>query len=261
MNTKTENKKRYDSLSPAVEQAAEILKYLASKPRIKAGLSEICRAVEINKSKTYAILAALQNAGFVLKNEENKLYSLGPHLIPIGQTALRNLDFESVAKQYIKELSEETMSTVLFGIINSDKLIIISKHASGQEFDSHLKVGSSRELFYKSHGKVILAALPANEQNRLLSVDNFFKDPDLGAIKNSTLKKEIKEINKKGYAWNSGRLNSLIKALSAVVVGHDDHPVGAVIIHGLIDESDIPDYGKKIVKTTKKIANALGLKK
>lgn len=260
MNGKSENKNRHVSLSPAVVQTATVLKYLASKPRIKAGLTEISKATEVNKSKTYAILCELQYVGFVLKDEQNKTYSLGPQLIPIGQTALANIDLETVAKTYIKELAKETKSTVLFGIINSDNLIFISKYASDQEFHSSLEVGTSRERLYKCHGKVILAALPEDEQNKLLSGKDFWNDPDWGLIKNTTLKREIKEIKKKGYAWNYGRMNSWIKAIAAVVVGHDNYPVGAVIVHGLIDESDIPEYGKKIVKAAKNISNALGMK-
>ena len=45
---------RFTTLTPAVEQAAEILRYLASDSNIKEGL--ISKAVGINKSKTHVIL-------------------------------------------------------------------------------------------------------------------------------------------------------------------------------------------------------------
>ena len=131
MDTEKENRKRYASLTPAVEQAAVILKYLSSEPRIKASLTEISRIVGINKSKTFAILGALQNVGFVSKEAESKLYALGSEIIPIGQTALKNIDYRSYAESFLKKLAQETMCTVMFGIIYGEKLIIISKEASG----------------------------------------------------------------------------------------------------------------------------------
>ena len=84
MNKKTDNEKLYFSSTPAVEQAAEVLKYLASDRHIKAGLTEISRMVEIPKTKVNSILNALQIAGFVSKDDERKVYSLGSDIIPIG---------------------------------------------------------------------------------------------------------------------------------------------------------------------------------
>ena len=46
---------RFTTLTPAVEQAAETLRYLASDSNIKAGLTHISGAVRINKSKTHVI--------------------------------------------------------------------------------------------------------------------------------------------------------------------------------------------------------------
>lgn len=261
MNTKIENKKRYSSLTPAVEQAAAVLKYLASEPGIKASLTDISQMVDVNKSKTFAILGALQIAGFVLKEDETKLYSLGPELIPIGQSALKNIDYRNNAKPFIEKLARETMCSVLFGIIHGEKLLIILKQASGQEVDSRLETGSSRDLFFHSHGKAIFASLPEDKQNKLLSGKDFLKEPNLSVMKNSVLKNEIREIKAKGYAWNTGMISPMIKVLSSAVIGHNNHPIGAIIIMGLIDQSDIPEYGKKLVEAAYSISNTLGANK
>jgi len=258
LNKKPGNKKRYLSSTPAVEQAAEIMKYLASGAKVKAGLTDISRMLGIPKTKVYSILNALQMAGFVSKNDENKVYSLGADIIPIGQRALENMDYRDVARPFLEELAKETRCTVLFGLVTSGKLVIVSKQTSGQEVDSRLQVGSVFDIFYQAHGKAILASLPQEEQRRLLSGDDFLSQDKRGMIHNSQLSQEIKEIKKTGFAVNNGKVSPLIKVLSAAVNGPKNYPVGALIVIGLMEKSVISKYGAKLVATAKDLSLALG---
>jgi DNA-binding IclR family transcriptional regulator len=258
VNKNPDDRKRYFSSTPAVEQAAEILKYLASDGHIKAGLTEISRVVKIPKTKVNSILSALQIAGFVAKDDENKVYSLGPDIIPIGQRALDNIDYRNVAKPFMEELAKETKCTVLFGIITSKKLLIVSKQTSGQEVDSRLDVGFVSDIFYQAHGKAVLAALPEEEQERLLSGENFMSQYSQEMIDNSQLRLEINEIKRRGYTINDGRVNSIIKVLTAAVVGQKNYPIGALIVIGLMRKSVIPKFGAKLMTIAKDLSLALG---
>jgi DNA-binding IclR family transcriptional regulator len=95
LKERDKKKNRYSSSTPAVEQAAEVIKHLASQPKIKQRLSDISKALGINVTKTYVILDALQKSGFVNKDRNGKLYSLGPSLISIGQMAFGTVRLRS----------------------------------------------------------------------------------------------------------------------------------------------------------------------
>lgn len=258
MDTKRDSSKRSASLTPAVEQAAAILGYLASESRLKASLTEISRKVGINKSKTYAILSALRNVGFVSKDANTKLYTLGLNTIPIGQKALENINYRKIAKPFLEELARTTLCTVLFGLITGNKLLLVSKEASGREIDSRLHVGYLLDLFFKSHGKAILAAMPEEEVGKLLSGKNFYNEFETVILDNPKLKRVVAETKKKGFAMDNGRASSLIKILSSAVIGHNDYPIGAIIVMGLIEKPDIPKYTAKLVETAKNLSSALG---
>jgi DNA-binding IclR family transcriptional regulator len=258
MNKNPDHKQRYHSSTPAVEQSVEILKYLASGRKIKAGLTDISNRVKIPKTKAYSILNALQIAGFVSKDEMNKVYSLGPDIISIGQRALENIDYRDAAKPFLEKLAKETRCTVLFGIITSNQFLIVSKQTSGQEVDSRLNVGFVSDIFYQAHGKAIFASLPQEEQTRLLSGDNFLSQDNRGIIENSQLSREIDDIKKRGFSINDGRVNRIVKVLSTAVKGEKNYPVGALIVIGLMNNSVIAKYGAKLVATAKALSLALG---
>lgn len=258
---KEKTKNRFVSLTPAVEQAADVLKYLASEPRFRTSLTDISRKVDINKSKAHAILTALQHAGFVSRDAETKLYSLGIDIIPIGQKALENINYRKIARPFLEKLARDTKCTVLFGLITGEKLLIISKEASGREIDSRLDIGYTLDVFFKSHGKVIIAALPEDEQEKLLSGKDFFNDFEGGIVENSRLRPLINEARKKGFAMDTGRLSSVIKVLSSAVIAHNQYPIGAIIVMGLMNKSIVPEYGGRLVKAAKELSKVLGASK
>jgi DNA-binding IclR family transcriptional regulator len=249
---------RYTSLSPAVEQAAEILKYLASEPMMKVNLTGISKSVGLHKSKAQSILDALQIGGFVSKDEGNKTYCLGIGLVPVGQRALDNIDYRGVAKPFLEKLARETRCTVLFGVVNDQRLVVIAKESSGLEVDSRVPIGYNRSLFYRGHGKAILAALPESEQEKLLSGSDFFKNDNQDLIPNSKLLQEIVEIRKRGYAIENGSVDPGIKMLSAAVVGHDACPIGVIIIIGFMRKSALARNGAELVEASRKVSAALG---
>jgi IclR family KDG regulon transcriptional repressor len=250
--------KRYQSSSPAVEQAVEILKYLASDRKLKAGLTDISNRVKIPKTKVFSILNALLIAGFVSKDEMNKVYSLGPDIISIGQRALDNVDYRDAAQPFLEMLAKETKCTALLGIVISNKFLIVSKQASGQEVDSRLTVGFAYDVFYQAHGKAIFAALPQREQKRLLSGNNFLSTYNGELIENFQLAKEIEEISERGFAMNDGRLNRMIKLLSVAVKGPKNYPIGALMVIGLMNKSVILKNGALLVAAAKDLSLALG---
>jgi len=258
LNKQADDKKNYTSVSPAVDQATEILKYLASDRQIQAGITDISKMIGISKSKAHGIVNALRNAGFVSRDDKSKFYSLGPDIIPIGQRALENIDYQEVAKPFLEKLAQDTKCTALFGIITHKNLIFIAKEASGREVDSRLSVGYSTKIYYKAHGKVILASLPEEEREQLLSGKNFYDDDVLGVIDNTQLRKEVNDAKKKGFAMDHGSSSAIVKVLASAVLGYNDRPIGVLVVIGLMKKSLIPGYGAKLAETARGVSNALG---
>lgn len=159
---------RFTTLTPAVEQAAEILRYLASDYKIKATLTHISKAVGINKSKTHVILTALLKCGFVMREENSKLYSIGFGLIPLGLMALENANYKDAAKPILQELARKTRSSALFGLIDNEIFVITEMVPSGLLVDSRREPGNSFPLFYGAHGKITMASLYEEERKRFL---------------------------------------------------------------------------------------------
>jgi DNA-binding IclR family transcriptional regulator len=251
---------RFTTLTPAVEQAAEILRYLASDSSIKAGLTQISKDVKINKSKTHVILNALQKCGFVQRNEESKVYSLGFGLIPIGLTALENVNYKDAAKPFLVELARQTHCSALFGLIVDENLVITEIEQSGQLVESRLRPGHTFPVFYGAHGKAIIASFEEEERRRLFATNKLAFEGKFSEISYDELKQELDECRRNGFAHRSIGLseNNMVKLLASAILGADNRPIGSLIIVGLFSRSTVQKYGANVAESARKLSLLLG---
>src|SRR5881227_118241 len=77
----------------------------AAHPDTAFSLSELCRRLDINKATAHAMLTALAESGFLLRNPRDKSYTLGPALIALGSAAAaRRLELVEFARAPMQQL-------------------------------------------------------------------------------------------------------------------------------------------------------------
>jgi DNA-binding IclR family transcriptional regulator len=250
---------RFTTRTPAVEQAAEILRYLASDSKIRASLTHISKTVKINKSKTHVILTALEKCGFVIKDPADKFYSLGFGLIPIGLMALENTNYAVAAKPILVELARKTRSSALFGLIVDENYVISEIEQSGQALESRMKPGHTFPIFYGAHGKVILASIPEDEQKRILATKKVAFEGHPSKVSYDDLKEQLEACRRDGFAHRVlAGPNDIIKLLASAVLGANGRPIGALQIVGLFKKSVVRKYGAKVAESARKLSMLLG---
>ena len=108
-------KSGYNPTVPAVDQALQILMFLAHNPKFKVKLSEICEKVGIHSSKGYTILNTLKQYEIIEKDPDTKAYSLGSGLLFLARHVLDNLSIPGLVAPFLESLSTQTNSSAYFG--------------------------------------------------------------------------------------------------------------------------------------------------
>jgi DNA-binding IclR family transcriptional regulator len=255
---KVEPKKEYTSLVPAVEQASRILAHLASMPGFKANLTDISNSVGINKSKSYAILNTLQKFGYILKDTEGKLYSLGPGLILLGQRVIENINYNDIARPFLELLAHETRSSAAFGLIFGDSLVLVAREMMDQNLFIAIQLGKAFPVTYSAHGIAIVAFMPETKQEEILSKKDlyFYKEPAL--FDRGRLNGDLELCRRLGYVLDSTRSDPIVKVIVSPVIGAKGYPVGALLATGIFRKDDIPKYGAKVADTARRLSILLG---
>jgi len=71
----------------SVSRTVQVLNFMASRPGQRFTLTEIARALELNKASCHAMLIELASEGIVLRRASDKTYILGGALVNLGRAA------------------------------------------------------------------------------------------------------------------------------------------------------------------------------
>jgi len=250
MQKSKEEQPKSRPIVPALDQAVKILLYLQKNAGNKMSLTKICQIVGIHKSKGYSILKTLQAYDLVEKDPQAKTYMLGARLIPLARAVLDHLDFRIASGPLLEEVARETGTTAWFGLRLNELLFVVSKYEAGEHFWATPGIGHTFNLFEGAHGKAVLAFLPDEERERMLSRRK--------VTDTKNLRRELASIRELGFAQDLGKFATGINAVAAPVFGPGQQISGVLLLFGTFPEEKVETYGRKAADTAKRISQKLG---
>lgn len=120
--------------SPGAERVVAVLEFLASRPDERFTLSEVARECGLNKATAHALLTELTGRGVLLRHPDEKRYSLGPRLVPIGRAADLGYRVEDFAPGILRDLAAATganAAALLHDQID-DHAVVVAEHEAGR---------------------------------------------------------------------------------------------------------------------------------
>lgn len=154
--------------APAVERSIAVLNFLAARPNDRFTLSEIARAADLNKATLHAILGALTESGFVLREEERKTYSLGPALVALGGAAVEANPAVQLAVPQMQGVSNELGLDCVASTSIEDQIVILTRTSSNRPFGIDVRPGQRLPLA-PPLGTVFVAWSPQPQIDRWLA--------------------------------------------------------------------------------------------
>jgi DNA-binding IclR family transcriptional regulator len=249
----------YKPLTPAVEQAAQVLLCLGESPYFKMRLTEICNQVGIHKSKGHSILNTLKQFGFVERDPQAKTYSLGPALIFLSRHVLDNLYYPDIVAPFLDDLAKETSGTALFGLIYGDHLLVVGKREGNQNVGFSIRLGHRFHITLGAHGKAIVAFMPEADREKILTKKRvYFHGLETSQLNLKRLRDELTKCRQLGYARDIGEITAGVNFVSAPVFGVQEKIIGCIILVGTFAESMIEKYGPKTADVARQVSYKLG---
>lgn len=171
-------------------------------------------------STVHRFLANLVTAGF-LSCDVDGTYHLGIACFAIGQAAVGQLDIRRLSLPYLRELNHQTRETIHLTVRHGLAAVYVEKLDSPEPLRIHSRIGAAVPLYCTAVGKVMLAYMPEEEQERIL--------PEI-AIKRLTantvgnmqeLKTELYRVRKNGYACDLEEHEMHIRCMAAPIWDHN----------------------------------------
>jgi DNA-binding IclR family transcriptional regulator len=132
--------------SPSTDRAIAILLFLADEPLRSFKLADITRTAGISHASAHAVLASLEQQGFVRRHQADRTFSLGPALIALGVAARRGLPVVDAARPHMQRLSDELALECHAGVQVADQILVVARTGARQPFGLGVEVGQRLPL-------------------------------------------------------------------------------------------------------------------
>lgn len=224
-------------------------------------VSELAERVGLNRTTTYRLLSALENAEYVYRDPSNESYRLGSGLIALGGRAQRANSVRSVALPELEVLASETGETATLEILHGDNVVIIEEIPGEFVTSGSQHIGSRWPAYATSTGKAILATLPPRELTTILKQQPLSPLTEKTITSVDELRACLDEVRRTGYAVAVEELELGYIAVGAPVLDAAGRAVAAISLGGTLTRltgDRIPQVGANVRAAARRISHRLG---
>jgi IclR family transcriptional regulator, KDG regulon repressor len=209
-------KRNYDIT--ALQRGLRLLHLFSEAPR---GLTakQVASLSRLPVSTVHRFLANLVTAGFLNRDGEGT-HSLGIACFSIGQAALGQLDIRRLSLPYLRELNQQTRETIHLTVRHGLSAVYVEKLDSPEPLRIHSRIGAAVPLYCTAVGKVMLAYMPEDEQQRILPDLNLQRQTSNSVGNLQELKTELHRVRKNGYACDLEENERHIRCVAAPIWDH-----------------------------------------
>jgi DNA-binding IclR family transcriptional regulator len=246
--------------APAVAAAVRILDFL-SKQAPRAGVTEISRALGINKSTCFNILLTLAHYGVVAKLPGVAKYQLGPRLAELGGALRRQYGHRDVLRRHLEGLVAETQLVCVIGQVLGDEtsfVIIDQIVPPGAKSRSPApRVGAVFPLTGPALGRALLSCL--DEEDALAIARSL--TPSMKPAAQAALRRQLSEIRRTGYAVSLEEYEPGVNAVASPI----ERAGEAYLVAGLVGHARalpvrrIEEIGPKLSRAARELREGLGI--
>ncbi|MFZ7126541.1 MAG: IclR family transcriptional regulator [Desulfobacterales bacterium] len=235
-----------------------VLELLAANGEL--GVSTVAAQLDTNRAGSHRFLSTLRDLGYVEQSEEGR-YRLTFKVLELGMKKLGGFEIRHLAHPMMQELANAFGETVNLGHWDGRGIVHLDKIDSTEILRMDSGLGTQAPAYCTGLGKAILAFLPEEE------VDHYLRNVELLPLTPNTLvtpdslKAELHQIRKIGFAVDSEELSIGLRCVAAPVFDYAGKARYALSISGpthRISDSRIDSMTTRIKAACKNLSEKLG---
>ena len=251
------DEKKMESVQ-AVDRALIVLETIAVNASLS--INELHKMLGYNKPALSRIVATLHRSGYLNKNEKTGDYSLSLRTFEIGVNAVRQLDYLSMVKGVLTDLSTDLNVVAQFSIEDNNELLCLeSFDQKNTGFSIYTRVGQRSSLYSTSAGKAILSTYSNDdiiekwdEIDKKTFTANTISDID-------ALLQDINVTRQRGYALDIEENEYGLFCIGMVLMNYNRQPIGAISLSASsMTKEQEERYSSALSACTQRLSSMLG---
>ena len=198
------------------------------------GVSEIARKLELSKATAVRLTRTLMDEQFVAQDSATRHYQLGPESFAVGLAAEPNYALQRTAAPSLRALALETGDWLFFTVRHGLEAICLSRESGDIPYpQASLRVGDRHPIGLGAGGLAILAAMPTDEAEKVLTINAPAITKRYPNMTYDTVRRMLHETREQGYSVIPGVLAPGYWGIGVAVLRPDGEPVAAVVLNAL----------------------------
>lgn len=175
------------------------------------GVSDISRELGLHKTTVFRIVKTLEHVGWLVQDFPNGKYKLGSKLIILSSIPMSTSAVDDTIQQEMRHLRDRfNEDVVLTGLFDGHLAICLEKMRANNVLHISSRVGRSIGMTRGSTGKVLLAYLPQEEQERAIQLDA----PDITQEERSALLLALEDIRRTRYCISTSERDEGVSSVT-----------------------------------------------
>jgi IclR family pca regulon transcriptional regulator len=258
---------REPRFSQSLERGLAILECFTPERPVR-GIADLADELGMSRSTTHRYVLTLTALGYLVQGARRK-YRLGLSVTDLGMSALSSTSLREHARPHLEELSRRAPYTLALGVLDGPEVLCVDRVRAARRgqhlIDLGLDVGSRLSVHSSAMGKLLAAALPAEEQPRLLAELTLERSGPHTITSRSALRAELARISEEGLAVGDQELAPELYEIAAPVRSDARDMVAALGMQAhssmITLEQFVEHLGPHLISTADRISARVGYRR
>jgi len=250
---------RASAATGTVDMSLCLLQYLVDSSQ-PVGVTDLAKVFQSSKATVYRHLQALVKHGFARQETSTNCYEAGIKLLILGETLRERFTILTNARKEMSLLREATGHAVSLSAFINGEVVILELLQGRTVVEFGVRPGTKMDFHATAHGKVALAYGSPELLDELTQRPLKQWTPET-VTDPAILKREIKAIQKRGWATAAGGIVFGVNGLAAPIFDHRNNYAGAIAVIGstrLLTAKPKTELINLVMNAAHQVSHALG---
>lgn len=218
----------------ALENSSTLKALAVLEALVRAGrpvtLTELMQSTGQPKPSLHRTLALFEDAGYVGREPAGRAYAVGSRLAALGLAILTHDSVATLRHAILRQLVSDVGETCNLAMLRRGEVVYLDRVEAEWALRLHLAVGSSIPAHCSASGKLLIAALPAEQRAALVASMPLARFTERTITDRNLMEKELDRVCATGYALDNEEYVAGV-ACVAVPVRVNGEAIAAVAVH------------------------------
>lgn len=184
--------------------------------RSEQTLTDVAKVTGLDRAAARRFLLTLEALGYV--EQDGKLFRLRPQTLQLGYAYLSSLPWWRSAQRISEQLTEKIKVSCAVGVLNQHDIVYVA-YASAGRFPllANRSVGTHLPAISSAIGRVLVAALPADQLRAWLSKVTLEKYTSRTKTNRKDIEKALEEVRSTGFSIVDQELEMGLRSIGVAI--------------------------------------------